>query len=198
VLPEPWLPLKKGQTLVNGLRTGGMRVSSDANRGVVLSLRTRYGILRGKTRAPRLARSATDSILTDMGVLESQTGVPPPEGGPSNPWVDAHARVGRGSHSQSNLSHRLSFDPGSGVIALPEDSTWMVEDEDSEDDYGSMSPTPEIAPSPNNVSQDNLSTSRSPSTPLASPSKRRHSTYYHHPERRRQTIPGDFPFPTSS
>jgi hypothetical protein len=186
MLPEPWLPLKKGQTLVNGLRAGGARFN-DANQGVVLNLRTRYSVLRGKTRARRLSRSATDGSLPDVG--------------PSNPWIDTRTgRVQQGSQPQSsNLSHRLSFDPGSGVIALPEGGDWLT-DEDSEDDYGSVSPTPEAIHTPNNASQENLTVTngRSPSTPLASPSKRRHGTYFHHPERRRQTIPGDFPFPTSS
>ena len=180
MLPEPWLPLKKGQTLVNGLRAGGTRYH-DANQGVVLNLRTRYSMLRGKGRAPRLSPG---------GVL--------PDAGPSNPWVGS--RVQQGSHSQSNLSHRLSFDPGSGVIMLPEGDNWLAEDDDdSEDDYGSMTPTPEGVHSPNNASQENLAATngRSPSTPLASPGKRRHGTYYHHPERRRSTIPGDFPIPSS-
>ncbi|KAG2741292.1 hypothetical protein P692DRAFT_20880156 [Suillus brevipes Sb2] len=118
----------------------------------------------------------------------------PPDAGPSNPWVDM--RTARGSQPHSNLNHRLSFDPASGVIMLPEDGDWLMGD-DSDNDYGTMSPTPEGVHSPNNASQEILlpTNGQSPSTPLASPSKRRHGKYYHHPERRR-TIPGSFPLPT--
>ncbi|KAG0698644.1 hypothetical protein DFH29DRAFT_810066 [Suillus ampliporus] len=200
VLPEPWLPLKKGQTLVNGHHAGGPRASRYVNQGIVLNLRNRYTVLRGKIRASRQYRPATDGILTDMSTFENQDGVPPPDVGPSNPWEETRmARVGRGSQPHSSLNHRLSFDPASGVIMLPEDGDWLIEDnsDDSEDDYGTTSPTPEAVHSPSNVSQENLLATNgpSPSTPLASPSKRRHGTYYHHPERRR-TIPGSFPLPT--
>ncbi|KIK42257.1 hypothetical protein CY34DRAFT_157349 [Suillus luteus UH-Slu-Lm8-n1] len=193
VLPEPWLPLKKGQTLVNGHRAGGSRASPYVNQGIVLNLRNRYTMLRGKIRASRQSRPATDGTLTDMSASENQDGSPP-DAGPSNPWVDT--RTARGSQPHSNLNHRLSFDPASGVIMLPEDGDWLMDD-DSDDDYGTMSPTPEGVHSPNNASQENLlpTNGQSPSTPLASPSKRRHGTYYHHPERRR-TIPGSFPLPT--
>ncbi|KAG2142930.1 hypothetical protein DEU56DRAFT_870510 [Suillus clintonianus] len=197
VLPQPWLPLKKGQTLVNGHRAGGSRVSPYVNQGIVLNLRNRYTMLRGKLRASRQSRPATDGTLTDMSASENQDGVPAPDVGTSNPWMDTRtARGGRGSQPHSSLNHRLSFDPASGVIMLPEDGDWLIDD-DSDDDYGTMSPTPEAAHSPSNASQENLlpTNGQSPSTPLASPSKRRHGTYYHHPERRR-TVPGSFPLPT--
>ncbi|KAG2074357.1 DUF221-domain-containing protein [Suillus decipiens] len=194
VLPEPWLPLKKGQTLVNGHRAGGSRASPYVNQGIVLSLRNRYTMLRGKIRASRQSRPAADGTLIDMSASENRDSVPPSDAGPSNPWVDT--RTARGSQSRSNPNHRLSFDPASGVIMLPEDGDWLIDD-DSDDDYGTMSPTPEAIHSPSNASQENLlpTNGHSPSTPLASPGKRRHGTYYHHPERRRP-IPGSFPLPT--
>ncbi|KAH7918403.1 DUF221-domain-containing protein [Leucogyrophana mollusca] len=195
VLPEPWLPLKKGQTLVNGLRGNGTRPLKDYNQGIVLNLRNRYSLLRGKMRPSRTA-SQRDGTLVDMGSPTQEHTELPPDG-PSNPWADARTRT---SYSQSSLNHRMSFDPASGVIMLPEDDDWLVDDVSSDEDYGSMSHTPEHAQGDaSNASQEDLSASitQSPSTPLASPGKRRYGTYYHHPERRRQTIPGAFP-PSSS
>ncbi|KAH7890363.1 hypothetical protein F5I97DRAFT_16920 [Phlebopus sp. FC_14] len=194
VLPEPWLPLKKGQTLVNGHRNGGARTPVDSAQGIVLNLRNRYSMLRNKVRSAQRQRSTTDGEATDVASpQEDHTLVS--DSASSNPW--AEGRSGRPSQAHSNLNHRLSFDPASGVIMLPEDDNWLGEDDDSSDeDYGTVSPPD--AERADSASQENVAPfgGHSPSTPLSSPSKRRHGTYYHHPERRRQTIPGAFPPPS--
>lgn len=80
----------------------------------------------------------------------------------------------------SHINHRLSFDPASGVIVLPEDSDWLGEESDSDAEYVSSVENQENS---NTVSE--LPRTRSPT--------KRYATYYHHPERRRQSIPGAFP-----
>ena len=165
---------------MNGPRNGSSRIPFDSAQGIVLSLRSRYSVLRNKVRSRRLRNSETaETTLPEEGhshVSDTSS---------TNPWVNAH--------TQSTLSHRLSFDPGSGVIMLPEDDTWLAGEEDSSDeDYGNL--TPPSGDGEGNTSQENLATpdSQLPSTPMTSP-KRRHTTYYHHPERRRHTVPGAFP-----
>ncbi|KAG8221618.1 hypothetical protein J3R82DRAFT_1895 [Butyriboletus roseoflavus] len=185
VLPEPWLPLKKGQTLVNGHRNGLMRIPLDSTHGIVLSLRNRYSMLRKKvTRRSRIiANGEGDEVASPHEVhpLVSDTHA-------SNPWAEANAGP---SHAQHNIQHRLSFDPGSGVIMLPEGDDWLLDDDDddSSDEYGNA--TPPSGDAASDTSQEDIAHPSSSSTP-ASP-KRRHGTYYHHPERRRPTIPGAFP-----
>lgn len=82
--------------------------------------------------------------------------------------------------SESRTNSRLSYDPASGVIMLPEGSDWLGEDSDSDAEY--MSSTENLE-NPNTVST--LPRIRTPT--------KRYATYYHHPERRRQSIPGAFP-----
>ncbi|KAF8838304.1 DUF221-domain-containing protein [Paxillus ammoniavirescens] len=186
VLPEPWLPLKKGQTLVNGLRHGGTRTPLDSTQGIVLNLRNRYSILRNKVMVRRSRTTTNAETVEGVSPIEEHALVSDARG--SNPWADADAGM---SHSQNSLSHRLSFDPASGVIMLPEDDDWLAEDYDSSDeDYGNV--TPPSGEGQNAAPQDDLRLHGSPPAATASP-KRRHGTYYHHPERRRPTIPGAFP-----
>ncbi|KAF8559485.1 DUF221-domain-containing protein [Imleria badia] len=183
VLPEPWLPLKKGQTLVNGYRNGLMRIPLESTHGIVLSLHNRYSMLRKKvTRRSRTTANGDNNDAT------SPLEVHPLVSGPhaTNPWAEAEA--GPSSHPHNHHYHRLSYDPASGVIMLPEGDDWLVDDDDSSDEYGNTTPPSGEATS-NNTSQEDLG---HPSSPPASP-KRRHGTYYHHPERRRPTIPGAFP-----
>ena len=79
-----------------------------------------------------------------------------------------------------HTSNRLSYDQASGVIMLPEGSDWLGEESDSDAEYMS--------------STENLERSNTVSTlpHIRTPTKR-YATYYHHPERRRQSIPGAFP-----
>lgn len=89
-------------------------------------------------------------------------------------------------HSQSTpalLNHRLSFDHATGVIMLPEDGEWLLqEDSDSEEAADTRQQV---------LHQDDSDGDNTPELTTGTPG--RHRTYYHHPERRRQTIPGAFP-----
>lgn len=180
VLPEPWLPLKKGQTLVNGYRNGLMRIPLESTHGIVLSLRKRYSMLRKKvTSRSRTTANGEDEVHA----LASDTHA-------SNPW--AETGVGP-SRAQNNHHHRLSYDPASGVIMLPEGDDWLLEEDDDDDDSSDEydNATPQSGEVASNASQEDLGHATSPSAPTSP--KRRHGTYYHHPERRRTSIPGAFP-----
>jgi hypothetical protein len=172
VLPEPWLPLKKGQTLVNN-RAKATNAAKDAHQAVVLTLRNRYSMVRRESRRDSVPENGIRSI--------EPTG---------NPWEDA---PGLSHHpprtAPVRLNHRLSFDGASGVIVLPDDGDWLIEDVDSDEDYGVES---DLGNAGGNDVPDEGSSQASNLAPL-SPSKRRYGTYYHHPERRRQTVPGAFP-----
>lgn len=205
VLPEPWLPLKKGQTLVSGIGNGATRLQkSDSDQAVVLTLRKRYSMVRRNVRQvatgmiPGRGRTYPDDQQNEL------VGAPDPAS--RNPWQDARPGPSRRSQTLPQpLQHRLSYDHASGVIMLPEGENWLMEDEDSdsEDDYGTPSPQGETTISP--VAESDhavgsggdasvlLPSDNQPPTPM--PSKRRsvYSTYYHHPERRsKQIIPGAF------
>lgn len=176
--------------LMNGHRNGLMRIPFDSTHGIVLSLSNRYSMLRKKvTRRSRTTANGDESneigSPREVHPLVSDTHA-------SNPWAEGDAGP---SHAQNRIHHRLSFDPGSGVIMLPEGDDWLIDmdddddDDDSSDEYGNTTPpSGEVA---SNASQEDLAHPLSSSTP-ASP-KRRYGTYYHHPERRRPTIPGAFP-----
>ncbi|CAK5262174.1 unnamed protein product [Mycena citricolor] len=184
VLPQPWLPLKKGQILStsNDPRSmAGRQPKENNGQAVVLTLRKRAS-----------ARRRTQSEVIEDGV-ESVT-APSETSGPSssNPWQAEPRRT------SAPLSHRLSFDPASGVINLPDDEDWLLEDEEDsdEDDYGTQqggleNSVPSLAETNANDSVLGAGVSSSPNT---SPSRlSRYGTYFHHPERRRQVIPGAFP-----
>jgi len=123
VLPEPWLPLKKGQTLVNseGRARGGRgaRGRGDEDEGqfgdaVVLTLRKRYSGVRG-------------------GVGTGAGGV---GGGAATTNGAGAGGVGVGPRSRSgtrSVRHRLSFDHASGVIMLPEGIEDVSEEEEEEE-----------------------------------------------------------------
>ena len=137
--------------------------------------------------------------------------------GNRNPWSDL--RTNGGTTQQQDVDgevsgegtrrvrNRLSFDDATRIIVLPEDAQWLMEDvnsSDSEDEYGNEStapPSPDSTSNEAGVSGDGdvaggstaIGTGESTTpTPVATPSKR-HGTYFHHPEKRRQTISGAFP-----
>jgi hypothetical protein len=114
-----------------------------------------------------------------------------------DPWKDRSARpisvtsapAAPGQSSQSpQQANRLSFDPASGVIILPEDE-WFF---DSDDDYGDSTPTTGGTSGGEPSEHTAGGTDGGPSPTSSVPAMKRHSTYFHHPERRR-TIPGAFP-----
>ncbi|KAF8901139.1 hypothetical protein CPB84DRAFT_1708514 [Gymnopilus junonius] len=201
VLPEPWLPLKKGQTLVNGNRNGNHNQNqhSQGDQAVVLTLRKRYSVARNRrdSRAGESSVAGPSNAIapsgegTDAHLVDPSTVI--------DPWQDATARpTPRRNHT---LTHRLSYDHASGVIMLPEDGEWLEdgdEDVDSDEvDYGTEHGGLEQSITESVVSDNG------PSGPSGVPSNAatgqplsrlsRYGTYFHHPERRRQTIPGAFP-----
>lgn len=240
VLPHPWLPLKKGETLINsrtGATSNGNGTKSD--QAVVLTLRKRQSIVRKRVQSiaaggPNRQSSAPTQLQTgDLlgladGGQQQQTSAGDGSSGSAgvavdvpheDPWRDARPGPARRVNTApSAVHHRLSFDYGSGVIVLPDDGDWLeeLEDEDSEEeDYGVGGGSPAITRGPSSggggggpstprpplsatasegadVASSAASASES-HDPSSSPSRLRYGTYYHHPERRRQTIPGAFP-----
>ncbi|KAJ7768530.1 hypothetical protein B0H16DRAFT_1716516 [Mycena metata] len=200
VLPQPWLPLKKGQTLSNNDHTRGSPRSKDPNgQAVVLTLRKRSSVRRPRMQSEYIV---SDNVSSASAPPASDSS----EAGGSNPWRETR-------RSQTTpLSHRLSFDPASGVINLPDDE-WIPDDddEDSDEDYGtqtgglenSVASLSDIAgpTATSNGDDDTMlgeamssSPTNSPTTGPGTPSRlSRYGTYFHHPERRRQVIPGAFP-----
>ncbi|CCO31546.1 putative membrane protein YLR241W [Rhizoctonia solani AG-1 IB] len=187
VLPTPWLPLKKGQTLANYIEAQSSEDGpADRNDAVVLTLRQR--------RTGRQRRNARHSSRTHTpgasSALNGRTGTPEAN---DNPWREDSTASGSGIQSgngSQNAHHKLVFDHATGVIVLPEDSDWMGEDESSADEGPGPLPTETVA-SPVDEESLPVPTPRSPLSPSAS--QNRHSTYFHHPERRRSRMPGGFP-----
>ncbi|KAJ6568448.1 hypothetical protein B0H10DRAFT_2164417 [Mycena sp. CBHHK59/15] len=191
VLPQPWLPLKKGQTLSNSDNRGSPRMPKDPNQAVVLTLRKRPSVRRRPQSEFIVGDNASSGFVAAPSESESVAG--------SNPWQES-----RRSRS-APLNHRLSFDPASGVINLPDDSDWLQEDEDvdSDEDYGtqnngglenSVASLSDVAGPSSNTNGDETMLGAPISASPTTPSRlSRYGTYFHHPERRRQAIPGAFP-----
>lgn len=196
VLPQPWLPIKKGQSLATRVdRDGGSR-----DQAVVLTLRKRYSIVRrdirdfvndgvgisshplsppftsmsshGKQVATKFNEPTVSIYRSNSGEVESESN--PPQAAPRRPINFEH------NHSTpAILNHRLSFDHATGVIVLPEDGEWLLQDDsDSEETADAIQ---------QGSHEDN---SDGNNTPTGTPG--RHRTYYHHPERRRQSTPSAF------
>ena len=201
VLPTPWLPLKKGETLANHLDRDSAK-AADGGNAVVLTLRRRYSQVRKRGQALFGHHPVGGEMDAESGAHEG-----PAEGGAESsggdnaramdPWKDRSAArpisviSAPGAPSQTSQSpqqaNRLSFDPASGVIILPEDD-WFF---DSDDD--DSTPTPEGTSAGDGSEHAAGGTNGGPSpTSSSAPPMKRHSTYFHHPERRR-TIPGAFP-----
>jgi hypothetical protein len=191
LLPQPWLPLKRGETLVNAQNTD--RTGRKSGQAVVLSLRKRYSAVRRGGRTSTAGNSSTsrgapiqDSVTASSGELGEVT---------SNPWEESTPDSSNGSHSHHTINHRLSYDFGSGVIVLPDDEIWLdgMESDSEEDDDGDGNiaggqATPERA-----VSEDDQGTGSSDGQTITGLSRTRYGTYFHHPERRWQSVPGAFP-----
>lgn len=202
-LPQPWLPLKKGQTLANYVdrdEEGGDGKYSFANDAVVLTLR------RKPSRAAR--RRSMGIPLTDSAAASGQPNDPLPAadvGGtasgtatPNNPWKDLRPSP---ASSATNIRRRLSFDRATGVIMLPEEDLYGDEIDSSEEEgayHSSSSDDLEDergAGDAVNAGADGAGSSSMPRSAVGSPTSasKRHSTYYHHPERsRKKMMPGAF------
>lgn len=224
VLPEPWLPLKKGQALSNNIGNGihgGQNNKDSRDEAVVLTLRKRYNSAGGRSR-----RTSQRQGDWDGGGL----------GGPSvdpisviDPWQDpststSHTRQRNQTtpNRSHTLTHRLSYDPASGVIILPDEAAWIDSDDsdvvEAGEDYGtelersvallgpggeeelglgpSLSGSPEriLVAGMSNQSQG-VNQAQGRGSTVSTPTRiSRYGTYFHHPEKRKQTIPGAFPF----
>lgn len=111
-----------------------------------------------------------------------------------NPWQDAGPQEGP-SHSHP-LNHRLSFDEASGVIMLPDNGDWLEEEPDSDEDIQHENAEPlDMSIIAESVVGENDENGVSSTAPVSTSPTRmsRYGTYFHHPEKRRLTIPGAFP-----
>jgi calcium permeable stress-gated cation channel len=218
VLPQPWLPIKKGQSLANSVdRDGSGRGRGD--QAVVLTLRKRYSAVRKDVRDfANKSQSAIGNLWSSPGPSTAAplSSTPPSGATPlrsdssdnvssvSNPWRDRdpdHEDQPTGSRpltrrSQSQpqpLNHRLSFDHATGVIMLPDDGEWLLQNDDSDSEEGGTSREAtqhEAAVNGNEPASTGVVDAASGTEPSGGA---RYRTYYHHPEKRRQTVPGAFP-----
>jgi len=142
-------------------------------------------------------RSRRGTGNSDMNLAGPSNGVGGHEGvldPMRNPWQDAGSRDGPSNIHP--LNHRLSFDMASGVITLPDNADWLDEEPDSDEDVQHEDAEPLdmsiIAESVRGEDDENVV---SPTAPVSTSPTRmsRYGTYFHHPERRRQVIPGAFP-----
>jgi len=205
VLPTPWLPLKKGQTLANYVDRESAR-EADGGNAVVLTLRRRYSQVRKRGQALFTGNQAGgDGDAEGERHEEGATsGGAESSGGDiaraMDPWKDRSGRPISGvtvpaapgqlsrSPQQIVITDSLSFDPARGVIVLPEDD-WL---DDSEDDYGDSTPTTAGTNGGDAPEHTAGGTDGGVSPTSPTQANKRHSTYFHHPERRK-TIPGAFP-----
>ncbi|KZV93163.1 DUF221-domain-containing protein [Exidia glandulosa HHB12029] len=187
ILPSPWLPLKKGQTLANYLdgRRRAKGGDGDGNDAVVLTLRRRKSMAR-----PDVRRQSSIPLSQQQQGASQDTLT---HG--ANPWDSASVLAGR------QVSHRLSFDHATGVINLPEEDDEPerdleagagagVDESSSDSEYGSASSMSgdgahaalsDIAEHEHGRETSGEGTSGGASSAGGT----RHRTYYHHPEKRK-------------
>jgi hypothetical protein len=185
VLPTPWLPLRKGQTLANFIEGPDAEAGSgDKNDAVVLTLRKRRTSRPPRRDARQASRGHTPGPTSALEGVADSNGTPIAENG-SNPWRDD-------SSSGSNLrNNRLSYDHATGIIMLPDDSDWMGEDESSSDEApGALHIQTDSGPSDLGNEEGALTPAQTMRSPT---SQKRHAIYFHHPERRKSRMPGGFP-----
>jgi len=204
VLPQPWLPIKKGQSLAN--RIDQEDGPKNRDQAVVLTLRKRYSrtAVRRENDASPNKNKATITNMWDESAPGPSSSVNIPSSriranstghisNVSDPWRDrdlepegANGRPSPRHARTAPLSHRLSFDHATGVITLPDDGEWLLQEEDSDSEEGGTS----------REATQHEGEPTGPDAEVTSPTELssgvRHRTYYHHPEKRR-TIPGAFP-----
>lgn len=179
VLPQPWLPLKKGQSMSNG--RGAPDSTGEVKETVVLTLRKRYSRARPPLANGSQQRQFSSTERTPARDIPNPTVHEVSE----NPWQDPSPCPSRRPETHHQLNHRLSFDAATGVIMLPDDEgDWIAEEEsDSDQDHGTPRGQGEL------VQQGDLQenwSAEDPTNVTQSPTKR-YTTYYHHPERRKRT-----------
>jgi hypothetical protein len=179
VLPKPWLPLKKGQSLVN---RGPHRARKDAgDNALVLTLRRRQSA--SKRRSQVTFERPQPQLELSM-----------------NPWNESTPLLNAASgdpaaKTSRTLSHRMSFDVASGVMALPEEDDWIENGADSDsEDYG-LSEAPSPGPGSNGVSEQEAAGPEADADSSTMTPRKRLAIYFHHPEKRvsRPGMPGEFP-----
>lgn len=160
---------------------------------MVLTLRKRYSVHRmGDSTLPTGSASRTIAKQDDVqsaacsGELNGEMA--------NNPWQEQSAGSSSSHHA---INHRLSYDFDSGVIILPDDGVWPEDlDSDSEDDVGSAGNSPRRSQAlfdsaiPGGGQEV---TGTLDARNVSASSKTRYGTYFHHPERRWQSVPGAFP-----
>ena len=77
-----------------------------------------------------MAAGGREGIALD-GAISSEATLDPTI---ANPWNDAAAGVSRRRSriTPMQLNHRLSFDEASGIITLPDNEDWLIEDIDTD------------------------------------------------------------------
>ncbi|ORY27742.1 hypothetical protein BCR39DRAFT_536914 [Naematelia encephala] len=144
-LPQPWLPAKD--------RPKAFGDGAKERRGIVLSLRRKMGGKKRKSKDPLRAESSGSVDMPDGWTRASpfsDTGASGASGGLSasqmsnsnNPWQDPTP----GSTSAKVPRRQISFDPASGVIALPDEQENVWGDDGSSDDEGEGHKSPPESP----------------------------------------------------
>lgn len=204
MLPRPWLPLKKGQTLANFVDcdeeavqnvNGAPRKSGPAKQeAVVLTLRRRYSVMRkdvrdfagklmgGKSGETTSGEQAPEDsgAVTESADDEDGENIPrPPSDTSSNPWKDTGPGPSRSA--TATRARRLSYDLATGVMNLPDDDGWIfpgTDDDSDEDIHGASGGG---TPASGEGEEGNEMSEGSDDHRVA----RRRSTYWHHPDRKR-------------
>ena len=191
VLPMPWLPRAKQQqsaTPQDSRPAAEESTQNNANHAVVLTLRKRRSVIKPDSRqatTPAESEGTSSSAPANLDHIPSPTERLATPETTANPWQDTQPRRPTTQLQPPSLQHRLSYDHGSGVIVLPESDDWLLE-EDASSDEDPESPTRSVHSSPG-VGPERHSSLR-----------KRYSTYYHHPERRRSTAPAPQQGPSSA
>jgi len=217
----------------NDTRNGGQN-NKDINsrdQAVVLTLRKRYSAAGGGRSRDRRERSTQRQSEWDSGGAGTASGLTTSVDPITviDPWQDpststSHTPQRRQTNRTHTLAHRLSYDPASGVIILPDEAEWLdsddsdvVEADSDGEDYGaelerSVSSLPPVgdgeelgvgrlvsgSPERSSIagaSNQGMSPAQLRGSGVSTPTRTsRYGTYFHHPEKRKQTIPGAFPF----
>ncbi|WWC87012.1 uncharacterized protein L201_001895 [Kwoniella dendrophila CBS 6074] len=165
LLPTPWLPAraqfgdgakeggKKGVVLSlrrkvakklkrESQRDGEGQSGRDSNTNTGGMEESATGTPEGWSTGQSLHPSkSSTSLKKGQTSSRSGSGIYGSTGESSNPWRDPTPPPSELDSSVSNLRKKISFDPGSGVIALPEDDNiWGDDDDDDHDDEGDEEP----------------------------------------------------------
>lgn len=215
----------------NGARNGGHGTNNKdygtRDQAVVLTLRKRQPSTGRRSRRTSQRRSDWDAGTPGAAGAPSAaalaTSVDPstvidPWQDPSTASTSRRRQATEQPRRSRTLVHRLSYDPASGVIVLPDEAAWLDSDDSDEvvtgsdgEDYGteldrSVASVGDDGDGEVGVGVGSLLAGTSEGSAVATqvqgrgsvvstPTRTsRYGTYFHHPEKRKQTIPGEFPF----